>query len=109
MSNTDKYRIIGYILDENNEVVEIRGGEYEKYFDWIRENSAPKKIKRTENNDIVVSTVFLSQDMREMFDGQPMVFETMVFDNKEILYCERYPTYKKALIGHNKIVDKYIV
>lgn len=59
----------------------------------------------------VVSTVFLGIDHNFTKQGIPLIFETVVFPNKgnePELECERYATEEEALIGHKKLVKKYL-
>lgn len=56
---------------------------------------------------IGVSTVFLCID-HAFGGGEPVLFETMVFDNKEPEKYERYTTWDLAEAGHRKIVWKLI-
>lgn len=100
-----------YILDENDCP---RLATFEQYHAWQR--SLPEDIKtslgfklaRTEENDVLVSTVYLGLD--HAFDsGPPMLWETMVFcAGEENNYCERAATRKQALENHEKYVRKYI-
>jgi len=54
-----------------------------------------------------ISTVWLGLD-HNFIDGEPLVFETMVFDSlhsgKDI-YMERYTTWDEALAGHHKAIE----
>jgi hypothetical protein len=66
------------------------------------------RIKWTKVSDKIVSTIFLGFDQRfslgdEVDDGNPILFETMVFPDRE---CVRYHTYDEAVNGHDKIVEK---
>lgn len=50
-----------------------------------------------------VSTVFLALNHNFTGKGPPVLFETMVFPEKEI--CIRYCTYEEAVKGHSKMVE----
>lgn len=71
-------------------------------------------------NGIIVSTVWLGIDHSFQFPPiTPIIFETMVFsaekhkselfgrEFREDLDCVRYATETEALIGHNKMVQKW--
>lgn len=55
---------------------------------------------------IRVSTVFLVLDHNYSGEGEPILFETMVFGHpkEEDNPMFRYTTYKEALEGHHKVV-----
>lgn len=51
-----------------------------------------------------ISTVWLGLDHNFMGDGPPLIFETMIFvgDSLSELYCIRYESRERALIGHRR-------
>lgn len=49
---------------------------------------------------ITVSTVFLGLDHNWTDHGPPILFETMVFDDYDRPYQQRYSTWEEAEIGH---------
>ena len=53
-----------------------------------------------------VSTVFLALDHNFSDQGPPILFETMVFPekNNSDLACERYSTWEQAMKGHRRMV-----
>lgn len=57
-------------------------------------------------NGLWVSTVFLGTTHGWDEDGQPLLFETMIFRNGSWsdLYCRRYSSWKDAKIGHEVAV-----
>lgn len=55
--------------------------------------------------DIKVSTVFLGLD-HQYGDGEPILFETMVFGGKHDQEMERYSTWEQAEEGHKRWVNK---
>lgn len=66
-------------------------------------------VKQEEVGSKWVSTVFLHIDHGYGKEGQPTLFETMVFTSKTNLtdeQCKRYYTYKDALEGHKKVVSE---
>lgn len=65
---------------------------------------------------IWVSTVFLGLDHQFHPGGPPLIYETMVFDNREggrklgvDRYCDRYSTREQALAGHRGTVEEFTV
>lgn len=65
---------------------------------------------------IWVSTVHLPMDHRLGREGPPLIFETMVFDQRENctrpwhdLVCDRYSTREQAEAGHRGTVEEFTV
>lgn len=54
-------------------------------------------------NGTRVSTVFLGMD-HGWGDGEPVLFETMIFDGPHDGYMERYYTWDEAIQGHQRAV-----
>ena len=65
-----------------------------------------RRVAREEVGDVEVSTVFLSHDHNWTGEGDPILFETMVFGGEWDGMCDRYHTYDQALAGHRSIVEK---
>jgi len=67
-----------------------------------------RRVLRTElGSGHIVSTVFLPIDHRYDGAGDPLVFETMVFENEtnfREVYCNRYTSYDDAFNGHLKVL-----
>lgn len=59
----------------------------------------------------LVSTVWLgiNHNFRSLVfnndPGKPIIFETMIFNGHDEVYCDRYCTEEQALEGHKKAVD----
>ena len=69
-----------------------------------------RKVENTEiDNGIRVSTVFLMFDHNYGDDGDPILFETMIFpiDNYDSQDMERYCTWDEAVEGHWRWVKIY--
>ena len=63
-----------------------------------------RRIRITQiNKEIRVSTVFLGINHNHG-EGDPILFETMVFGGEYDEYMRRYVHYKEALLGHRLIV-----
>ncbi len=56
-------------------------------------------------NGVKVSTVFMGLD-RSFNDGEPILFETMIFGGKHDQYQERYSTWEEAEEGHKQALSK---
>lgn len=97
-----------YILDEFGNPVEE--SDILKWGKWFSENNERRVIRKTkiDNGNIVVSTVFLGIN-HNFRDGEPLIFETMVFCINELNpmhnYQLRYSDKVSAVSGHKKIVD----
>lgn len=95
-----------YKLSDKKEIIALPPGEYPDYSD---PNRIVKKDHLTISKiDVDVSTVFLCLDHSFSKEGPPLLFETMIFGGPYDSYQERYHTYKEALEGHNKLVEKLI-
>lgn len=96
-----------YILDEKRRVVKCN--DLLEWGLWFE--TADRLVKRTEftQHKICVSTVFLAMD-HSWGQGEPLLFETMVFGEKEYpsmdSECERYHTWHQAEKGHDAMVEK---
>lgn len=78
-----------------------------------------RRIGLDEVGDFTVSTVWLGLD-HNWSGGEPIIFETMVFDNTQKTKCaitgneyskdmeqERYGYFEDALAGHKRTIKKY--
>ncbi len=68
-------------------------------FDWDK----MKRVARQEQDDIVVSTVFLELN-HQYGDGPPLLFETMIFGGEHDEEQWQYATEAEALQGHEVAV-----
>lgn len=98
-----------YKLDENNNVVACTVDECERGLNRIATDpNAPERVGQTTVGDLWISTVFLSINHNFHKEGPPIIFETMIRNQKEdewLNYQERYCTYEQALAGHNEAVE----
>lgn len=95
-----------YIL-EGKRVIPVDIEKWYSFFSII-ENKIIKQ--ETTKNGFWVSTVFLRVDHNYSGSGKPLLFETMVFNNKESfedLDIDRYSIYEEAEKGHEKMVAKW--
>jgi len=95
MHTTDKY-----ILDGKTPVPIY---DLHKWVKWCQKNS--RIVKRTKLLDVLVSTVFLGMD-HQFGQGEPILFETMIFGGDHDEFQERYSTWEQAEAGHEAAVKK---
>lgn len=91
-----------YILDENNIPKPI--SDVEEWGMWMEKHS--RIVRRTDYNEVTISTVFLGLDHNFSGDGAPVLFETMVFGGKLDEAQERYASWEGAVRGHDEWVRK---
>lgn len=96
-----------HYYDKNGE--SISNGVYFQ----LSSDPAYRIIKKETLGRWKVSTVWLGMDHNFSDDGNPLIFETMVFPNKgdgmefSEDYCQRYSTEEEAIKGHEEAVEKY--
>ena len=67
---------------------------------WIE--SADRKVALDTVRKTKISTVFLGLDYNFNKEGDPILFETMIFGGKHNGFMERYETWEQAEAGHKK-------
>lgn len=74
---------------------------------WFEENRSKRVVAKTELPDkgSTVSTVFLGLD-HAYGEGDPQIFETLVFDGKLEGEMNRYSTWDEAEAGHKAMVER---
>ena len=78
----------------------------------MRSNSFSTQLFKSNFGEVDVSTIFMAMDHSFGDDGEPILFETMVFGGEYNDYQERYHTYDEAEEGHRRIcemVDKVAI
>ena len=89
-----------WILDEHHVAYQA---ELMEWADWFAK--ADRVVRQDNFTEGDVSTVFLGLDHNYSDEGDPQIFETMVFDsNGDEIQCERYATWDQAEAGHKRIV-----
>lgn len=74
--------------------------------EWARWfETAERIVAKTEIGPMHVSTVFIGIDHNFGHSGDPLLFETMIFDDHEDGYQERYSTWGEAEAGHARAVE----
>lgn len=101
-----KLRInMNYILDGKTpvEVGKTPGGivVWAQWFD-----KADRTVKETMIGGTRISTVFLGIDHNFSFDGDPILFETMVFGGELDQEQKRCCTWEEAEMMHEKMCDR---
>ncbi len=96
-----------YILLNDHSIIEEP--DFIKWAEWLQDAGENRIVKQEKVFSrwryYFVSTVFLGINHRYDNNGPPLLFETMVFDNEESIYCYRYPTWAEAEKGHKHTVN----
>ena len=91
-----------YILKDKTPILEP---DIIKWGEWYS-SAANKHVNRTDlPNDVYVSTVFLGIDHGFLGQGEPILFETMIFGGEHDQYQDRYTTWDEAEKGHEKAIN----
>jgi hypothetical protein len=91
-----------YKINDDKTTEQLPEGTYPSYADCTDEN---RRVGDDTVNDFRVSTVFLQLDHNWDPDGQPLLFETMIFGGKYDNDMWRYTTWNEAKAGHERIVN----
>lgn len=89
-----------YTLNENNEPVETDLINGLNFFE-----SAQRYLKKTRFKSGVVSTVFLIIDHNHWGNGEPLLFETMIFGSPVNEWMSRCARYDDAMLIHKSAED----
>ena len=94
---TDMYILHGHIP--------VRCERMQQWGEWFETHFEDRVVAQTwipwtEDNNILVSTVFLGIDHNFCMTGEPILFETMVFGGEHNGWCRRYSTWEEAEQGH---------
>lgn len=96
-----------FILDDANNPIPAKTLTWAKWF----ERFSNRRVAYTKVGPYDVSTIFDGINYRFGHPGDPLVFETMVFDNRKEkgrdVARKRYCTWKEAEEGHQRAVEKY--
>lgn len=73
-----------------------------KWAAWMEQNK--RQILLSTLNNIKISTVFLGIN-HNFGEGEPILFETMIFGGTHDQYQDRYHTEEEAVEGHTKAME----
>ena len=80
-------------------------GECNDLMEWAKQMEGKNRIvEQSQFGDVKVSTVFLGLD-HSSGDGEPLLFETMIFGGENDKYQDRYSTWDEAVEGHKKACE----
>lgn len=93
-----------YVLDEEHHVIPLPNDDKTSVLMWVNEMEGPRRIVEQTTvkrwfGTFWVSTIFLGMDFR-IFEGPPILFETMVFEQGRIVDQARYENWEAAKQGH---------
>lgn len=71
--------------------------------EYLKLNKKDLRVDYSVFGDVTVSTVFLGLD--HGYNGQVLLFETMIFGGEHDGYQERYTTWEEAVSGHKIACD----
>lgn len=97
MENKRKY----YLLDDGQVTTTDDLMAWAQWFE-----TADRRVAVTQVGEYEVSTVFLGIDHNFSGDGEPVLYETMVFLDGHGTDSERYTTREEAIVGHNRMVKR---
>jgi hypothetical protein len=90
-----------YVLDKNKNPLHC------SLEDWViayKENTL-ERVAYDKVNNMHVFTIFLGIDQNRVPGGKPLLFEAVVFDEKNNdIYKERYYTWEEAFTGHKRLI-----
>src|SRR5690349_6691621 len=101
-TESEESKMMHYILQGKNAIEEP---DLIVWAQWFQ--SANRTVKKTQvSAGVEVSTVFLGLD-HSFGNGEPILFETMIFGGERDGFCERCTTYENAENGHALIVSEF--
>lgn len=71
----------------------------------VLSNMEMRRVASDYIGDTHISTVFLCLDHNHSGEGEPILFETMIFGGKHNNYMDRCSTYEEALLMHEKALN----
>lgn len=91
-----------YILKEKKPIMV----DYEDWVKWIKSNHPNRKVKQTQFNGGMVSTIFLGIDHNFSGFGEPLVFQSLVIGGINDGNSIRFTTWEEAEKGHEVMVKQ---
>jgi len=95
MKTSGKYILKGHLPVEEHDLM--------KWARWFE--TAKRRVAFTQIKKVDISTVFLGMDYNFIGEGEPVLFETMIFGGKYNEYQQRYSTWEEAENGHKEAVN----
>ena len=89
-----------YILNKKHEIIEV---DLYAWADFMEKKD--RRVAFDSIGEIDISTVFLGLD-HNWGEGEPLLFETMIFGGDRNEEQIRYHTWEEAKEGHKKIVKE---
>lgn len=90
-----------------NDFVPVEEPDLRKWAMWFQ-TAERHVIQSRFGKEILVSTVFLGTNHNWFNEGDPILFETMIFGGEHDQYQERYRTVEEARDGH-KVAVKLVM
>lgn len=99
--NTGRLMSIHYFLNKDHTYKPCDLMTWAKQYEELE-----KHVANDEINGCRISTIWLGLDHNYYNPGDPLVFETMVFNSSgEDKYCMRYSTWEQAEAGHQEAIE----
>lgn len=95
-------RLQHYILDEERNIIPVDLMTWAK---WLDRPGNKRTIDRTKKGKLVVSTVFIGLDHGYREEDEPLIFESMFFDDGSEKDCVRTSTVEEAQEAHKKMCE----
>ena len=92
-----------YILDANGDPQPEPDSM--KWAEWFEHHRDEKRVAVDYFGEVMVSTVFLGLDHNFLSEGDPILYEPMIFGGEHDQYQDRYRTKVEALEGHKRAVE----
>jgi hypothetical protein len=74
-----------------------------RYAEW--RSTADRIVRQDKIGTSFVSTVFLGIDHNWRMEGPPLLFETMIWTDSEIVFCDRCATWLEAEQQHERVLE----
>jgi hypothetical protein len=96
-----------YIIDDNHNTIPVN---FQEWGVWMTKNDSKRILRKTfVSEDVEISTVFLGLDHNFSGDGNPVLFETMIFGGERDGEMYRYHTYDEAMTDHQAIIKTFSI
>lgn len=98
-----------YSLDENHNLIPLGNlDDPVAFLEWAKwfEVESNRRVAEDWYNEVQVSTIFLGFEHGTTIDGEPLLFETMIFNGEWHGYQARYTNWNEAIEGHEKALTR---